>query len=134
MKKFAGLKIGTGENEKVLIDEFGAPTKEGLLAAGIGLVSALGTLVIAKDILVMLISRLIRKGKKKLKKARKSRVKLKNKALKQQVKQHSSALKQQVKINKALVKDQEKLVAELNTRPFEPDTWQWKLVKKICSR
>lgn len=33
MRRFFGLKIGTGEMEKVLIDEFGSPTKEGFLAA-----------------------------------------------------------------------------------------------------
>lgn len=134
MRKFAGLKIGTGENERVLIDEFGALTKEGLLAALIGLVSALGTLVIAKDILFFLIARVIKKGKKKLKKAGKSRIKRKNQALKQQVKLNAAELKQQTKMNKALLKEQEKLTAELSTRPFEPDTWKWKVVKKICSR
>lgn len=134
MRKFAGLKIGTGENEKVLIDEFGAPTKEGLLAAILGFLSALGALIVAKDILSLLISRQIKKAKKKIRKAKTSKVKLKNQALKQQVKMHSAELKQMTKVNRALEKEQALLRQELSTRPTEPDTFKWKVVKKICSR
>lgn len=131
MKKLAGLKIGTGDREKVLIDEFGAPTKEGLLAAVIGVFSALGALIIAKDILMYKITKLIKKEKKKIRKAKTAKVKLKNKALKQQVKANASDLKQQLKLNSDLLKERERLLEELSSRPVEPTSLPWKLIKKF---
>ncbi|MCQ2509164.1 MAG: hypothetical protein MJ116_01685 [Lachnospiraceae bacterium] len=131
MKKFAGLKIGTGEQEKVLIDEFGTPTKEGLIAAVIAFFSALGTLIIAKDILVLIISKKIRKVKKRMKKAKTAKVKLKNQALKQQLKMNRAELKQQIKENKVLLTEQERLNVELSKLPVEPSSPLWRLIKRL---
>ncbi|MDO4616184.1 MAG: hypothetical protein Q4B03_01845 [Lachnospiraceae bacterium] len=117
--KFAGLKVGTGENEKILIDEFGAPTKEGLLAAGIGVLSAFGALVLVKDILSFKISRAVRKTRKQLKKAENAKFRVKNQALKQQAKAQSSELKELLNQNRALLKEQEKLKAELQSRAVQ---------------
>ncbi len=117
LKKFAGLKIGMGDNEKVLIDEFGSPTKEGLLAAVLGVLSALGALILAKDFVVYKITKAVNKRKKQIRKASESKTKVKNQALKQQNREQSSAIKLQAKENQELIRELEKLKKQLEKQP-----------------
>ncbi len=116
MTKYAGLKIGTGENEAVLIDEFGDLTREGVLAGAIGVLSLFGALVITKNVLGFRISRKIKKGKKNLRRAKAAKVKAKNQNLKKEMKHSSAALKKQIRVNQTLEKEQEKLKKQLEQR------------------
>ncbi len=133
MRKFAGLKIGTGDNEKVLIDEFGTPTKEGILAALLGILSVFGGLVLVKDILSFKISRSVRKRKKQARKVKQARVEVQNQVLKQQAKDQAAELKKLAGMNKTLTKEQEKLKEELKKASDDSSSDAAALAKKLIN-
>lgn len=106
MEKITGLKIGTEENQKVLIDEFGSPTKIGLAAAGLAALSALGGLILTKNVLAYLLYRMFRKTKKRALKARKKKARIRNKEQKKIIRQKDKELRKKEKQLRASLKNQ----------------------------